>query len=202
VNLGEKLARQQAGGWFEWPNMVALNWAVASLVGSARHIAELGGGTGCFAHEAGADPKRKIVCSELDQAALLWAKAHRSRPNIEYVDRMLTPGDGPFDLVVAVDVIEHLSRFQEFLELCTKLAPRAILTTPNRARDSTAMQASPPAYAQHVREWTCGEFYWVLRVFYRSVRMYSMPNPYVPQVVPVRIDTRLTPLIAVCEQPL
>ena len=62
-----------------WPNMIAQNWAVATLVGNAQRIVELGGGTGCFAYEASADPKRFILCSDLDKGAIDWAKKNRSR---------------------------------------------------------------------------------------------------------------------------
>lgn len=202
VNFEEKRKRLAQGGWMEWPNMVALNWAVATLVGPARRIVELGGGTGCFAYEAAAEPTRHIVCAELDGDALAWARQHRARPNIEYVQRLVTPADGPFDLVVAVEVIEHLADYAGFLRLCADLAPRALLSTPNRARDPGSDTPGPPAYHQHVREWTAGEFYWVLRAFYRRVNLYALADPCVPSVVPIQVTDRRTPLIAECHDPL
>jgi 2-polyprenyl-3-methyl-5-hydroxy-6-metoxy-1,4-benzoquinol methylase len=201
ANWSEKLARVAKGENFEWPNMVALNWAVATLVGPARKIVELGGGTGCFAYEISADPKRIVVCSDLDTEAIRWARKNRSRKNIKYLDRSVTPYDGPFDLLVAIDVIEHLQDYRSFLETCVSLAPRAIITTPNKSRDQQSDAASPPSYYQHVREWTAGEFYWVLKAFYQSVKLYAMPNIYIPQLRPIKITDSLTPLVAACEQP-
>jgi len=201
VNYAEKEARVKAGGPFEWPNMVALNRAVVTLIGPARRIVELGGGTGCFAYEAAAAPERFVVCSELDQDAIRWAQENRNLPNIQYVNRLVTADEGLFDLVVAIDVIEHIQDYRSFLETCVALAPHAIITTPNKNRDPQAAIASPPAYYQHVREWTAGEFYWVLRAFYQSVKLYSMPNVCIPQVVPIRITDTLTPLIAICGRP-
>lgn len=186
----------------EQPNMVALNWAVARFAGSARRIVELGGGTGCFAYEAASVPDRFVLCSDLDKGAIDWARENRARPNIEYVNRLVETSEGPFDLVVSVDVIEHIQDYRAFIEQCVALAPRAILTTPNKNRDPLSAQASPPAYYQHVREWTAGEFYWVLRVYYRSVQLYAMPDVYIPDVVPIDVTSTLTPLIAVCSDPI
>ncbi len=201
VNWAEKSARAAAGQPLEWPNMVALNWATATLVGPWRRIVELGGGTGCFAYEVAADPKRFVLCSDPDKHAISWAKKNRSRPNIRYIDHSPTADAGPFDVVVAIDVIEHIKDYRAFLETCVDLACRAIITTPNKNRDPQSAIASPPAYYQHVREWTAGEFYWVLRTFYQSVKLYALPNVRVPQAVPICISDALTPLIAVCEQP-
>ncbi len=201
VNWAEKQARVAAGGPLEWPNIVALNMAVVTLLDSAKRIVELGGGTGCFAFEATVDPERFVVCSELDNEALNWAREHRTRPGIHYIDRYPVPEDGPFDAVVAVDVIEHVADYRAFLKTCVNLAPKAILTTPNKNRDELSSHASPPIYRLHVREWTAGEFFWVLRAFYGSVRLYCMPDVYTPRIVPMSITDQGTPLIAVCELP-
>ncbi len=200
ANWSEKMARVAKGESFEWPNMVALNWAVATMVGPARRIVELGGGTGCFAYEVSVDPKRFVLCSDFDKEAIRWARKNRSRENIKYLDRPVTPDDGPFDLLVAIDVIEHLQDYRSFLETCFSLAPRAIITTPNKSRVQQSATASPPSYYQHVREWTAGEFYWVLQTFYQSVKLYAMPNIYIPKLEPIKITDSLTPLVAVCEQ--
>lgn len=202
INLAEKVKRAASSGFFEWPNMVALNWTVASLVGTATSIAEIGGGTGCFAHEAAADARRRVICADLDAEAIDWARQNRSRPNIHYLSRILKPDDGPFDLVVAVDVIEHVADYPAFLRACTALAPRALITTPNRSRSPDANHNGPPQYWQHVREWTAGEFYWVLRAFYKEVRLLAMKDPHIPESVPVDVDSKLTPLIADCRNPV
>ena len=202
VDFGEKLERERRGEAFEWPNIVALNRAIVSLLGDAKRIAELGSGTGCFAWEAASDPERAIACSELDAAAIQWAMEHRARPNITYLNRPLAADDGPFDAIVSVEVIEHVADFAGFLRTCASLAPRAVLTTPNRSRGPRFDTPGPPETKKHVREWTAGEFYWVLRAFWRDVKLYSQPNPYVPEIVPIRVTDSLSPLIADCREPL
>jgi hypothetical protein len=180
VNLAEKEARVAAGGPFEWPEMIVLNEAVVSLLGPAKRIVELGGGTGQFAMEAAKDASKHIICSEYDKLAHEWAKNNRPFANVEYVNGPVDVGQGPFDIVVSIEVVEHVADFVQFLRICSMLAPQAILTTPNRARSPKANYAGPPEYRYHVREWDAGELYWVLRCFYHRVDLYKQAegSPY------------------------
>jgi hypothetical protein len=201
VNMKEKLARQARGGPFEWPDILALNRTVATMIGEAKRIVELGSGTGAFAWEVSTDPDVHVLCSEFDADAHAWAVRNRSRPNIRYVTGPVAPEQGPFDLLVTIEVVEHVSDYAGFLDLCCSLAPRAIITTPNKMRTVRTMTSGPPAYYQHVREWTAGEFYWVLRAFYREVRLFGMPDPNGVGAVPMDVTESLSPLIAVCAHP-
>jgi hypothetical protein len=203
VNWKDKERRVREDGFFEWPNMVALNYAVASMIGSYKKIVEIGGGTGVFAYEASTDQARRIICCESDKQAVEYARKHRSRPNVVYMSQEIASLQEKFDLVVAIEVIEHIDDFRSFLETCCRLAPSAILTTPNRNRENNYRAVSgPPTNYLHVREWTAGEFYWILRIFYREVDLYSMPNLYIPSVVPINVTSTMTPLVAVCRVPV
>jgi ubiquinone/menaquinone biosynthesis C-methylase UbiE len=184
-------------GFFEWPNMVALNWVVASMVGSDKRILEVGAGTGCFAFYASTDPARSLLCLEADRGAREWAIQHRLRPNIEYADkRMEELPDRSFDLLVSVDVVEHIEDYKGFLQQCARVAKRAIITTPNRFRNGERLIT--PVYKQHVQEWNAGEFYYILKNFWDEVNLFTTPNPYIPIYIPCDINTELHPLIAVC----
>lgn len=197
INWAQKRLKQ--GKPFEWPNMIALNQTVAGLLGPHKRIIDIGSGTGSFAYEAAQDSSRSIFCVEPDPEAIAYARTYRSRPNIFYEQTFFAELKGRYDLVVAIEVIEHIDDYRSFLEKCVELAPCAILTTPNKNREPAAAVASPPIYPLHVREWTAGEFYWILRVFYKRVRLFAMPNPYIPMCVPITITSTLHPLIAVCE---
>lgn len=195
-NLVDKEKNLQKGGFFEWPNMVALNWAVASMVGNDKIIIELGSGTGCFAYEAGADTNRTLLCLEADEGARNWAKKHRSRPNIVYDDLDIKTISTKYDLLVTIDVIEHIADYHDFLSQCSKISERAIITTPNRFRNN--YNDIKPQYIQHVREWSAGEFYWILKNYWSKVELFSRPDPYVPLCVSIDINSKMLDLIAVC----
>jgi len=202
VNMRDKLARAARGEPFEWPDILALNSTVARMIGDATRIVELGGGTGAFALEAAQDDAVRVTCSEFDPAAHDWASQHRARGNIRYVNGPVSPDDGPFDLLVAIEVVEHVADYGGFLRTCAALAPRALITTPNKLRNDDTATIGPPPYYQHVREWTAGEFYWVLRLFYQEVALFAMPDPYRAGAVPVTVLDARSPLIADCRHPV
>jgi len=202
-NFSEKIAREKKGEPFEWPNMVALNNAVARFIGEAKRIVNIGAGTGTFEWFVSVDKSLQLVASEFDEECIRWCKENRQRENICYCSydiQELKKRFGRFDLSMAVDVIEHIGDYGIFLRDFSQLADRAIITTPNKARSVEALKVSPPAYYQHVREWTAGEFYWILKIFYSRVELYSMPDVYLPDVIKIGLLSPLTPLIAVCRR--
>jgi hypothetical protein len=40
-----------------------------------------------------------------------------------------------------------------------RVAPRAVISTPNKNRSALGSIVPTPAFREHVREWTSGEFY-------------------------------------------
>jgi 2-polyprenyl-3-methyl-5-hydroxy-6-metoxy-1,4-benzoquinol methylase len=199
-NIETKLALTNAGDEiFEYPDIVNLNHAVVKLLRDANRICELGCGTGKFAMNAVQDnPARFMVASEFDLDTHEWVKVNRKHQNIRYVHGPVSENDGPFDVVVAIEVIEHIADYRSFITDCQRLSGRALITTPNRTRSVEHFHAGPPNYIKHVREWTAGEFYWVLRSFYRSVRLFGVVSDSAPDVIPVNVDSHIGQLIADC----
>ena len=213
-NLQAKLDRVAAGGPFEPENVTLVNRGTARLVGDAQSIFEIGAGTGMFASIAARVASRRIVASEFDEPARLWAIENRQAANITFTDRDLdTVRPNEFDLVVAIEVIEHVMDFGGLLHRLTRVAPRALLTTPNKFRSPLDSVASPPSFDEHVREWSAGEFFWVLRAFYDEVTLYTVPdlnrqirelrrNPdYEPMIRECGVHESEESLIADCRKP-
>jgi len=200
VNMAkERLAK---GEPFEWPNMLALNWAVTSLIRDAKKIIEIGSGTGPFAEYASLVKEREIHCFEEDDYARSWAEQNRSHPNVIYSKYYTSNSEGKFDLLVSLDVFEHVADMRGFLSFCRQKAPRAIFSTPNRVVVRSAQDIGPPTYPPHVREFSPGEIYWILKQYYSEIFLYCMPDVYVPWLVPMDIATPGTPIIAECHGPL
>ena len=80
-------------------------------------IFEVGCGTGMFSiYTTKTKPSVKITASEFDDLTLAWAKANRGAPNISY--QKLAFSDcvtDQFDLVVAMEVIEHIFDYVNLL---------------------------------------------------------------------------------------
>ena len=208
VNLEVKLERQRLGGPFEPPIVALVNAAVISLLQPGqRRILEVGSGTGMFAWSAAGDVSRAIVASEFDEPTRRWAIEHRSRPNITYCARPLDSfAAREFDLVVAIEVIEHIGSFGPFLRDLSRVADNAIVSTPNKHSSAFRSVARTPPYSEHVREWTAGEFLWVLRAFYARVDLYTVPD-LAAQVCALERNPGYVPMVAgcsdlSCEEPL
>lgn len=200
VNMAkDRLAK---GEPIEWPNILALNWAVTSLIRDSKSIVDIGSGTGPFAQFAAVDRSRTIHCFEEDDFARSWAEEHRSHPNVKYFKYFESNLGMNYDLLISLDVFEHVANMRGFLDFCSSLAPRAIYSTPNRDVVRILGDMGPPAYLPHVHEFNPGEFYWILKQYYGEVVLFHMPNVYVPWLEPMTILTKGTPIIAECRKPL
>jgi len=199
LNIEVKLARQAAGGPFEPPTIAIISHAAAALLRRHhRRILEIGAGTGRFAWVASTDPGRSIVASEFDQKTRVWAEAHRHRPNVDFSPRRLDEcADREFDVVVALEVIEHIADYGGVLRECSRVSDELIISTPNRQRSAFTSVERTPAYSEHVREWNAGEFLWVLRAFYRDVQLFTIPD-LVTQSRQVREDEAWQPAVVPC----
>lgn len=200
INMAQH--RLAEGHPFEWPNMLALNWAVTSLIRSALSIIEIGAGTGPFANFASVDPRRCLVCFEEDDFAREWAQINRSHLNVTYRKQTDSNSTEIYDLLVSLDVFEHVKDMRGFLDFCKSKAPRAIFSTPNRIVVRGPQDFGPPIYPAHVREFAPGEIYWIFKQYYKTVVLYYMPDVYVPWLEPMTILTQGTPIIAECSGPI
>jgi 2-polyprenyl-3-methyl-5-hydroxy-6-metoxy-1,4-benzoquinol methylase len=214
-NLQSKLARVAAGGAFEQPGICLVNLAAASLVPEGSRVFEVGGGTGYFAFHAARLRGALVVCSEHDATTRAWAEVNRPHPNVTYCNLTLEEARKEvFDVAVAIEVVEHIGSYAAFLHSLSQLAPLAIVTTPNKLRDPFSAVRAVPDYGEHVLEWTAGEFYWVLRSFWESVEISTIPRHArqieqfnagalpTPVLAPAGMWEFEEPLVAVCRMPL
>jgi hypothetical protein len=145
--------------------------------------------------------ERWIFAADADAGKVAWASKHHYRPNIDYESRALSELDGPFDLVVGVDVLPHRESLGEALSLCARSADRALLTAPNRDHPDQAGLAGAPAGARRGQAWSASELYWLCRGHFDEVELYAMISPFVPECVPIGLRSTLSPLIAHCRSP-
>ena len=114
-----------------------------------------------------------------------------------------------FDIVAAIEIIEHMEDFQGLLNFLKRLAKKDKsgnlqeppngtvfwISTPNRNADE--IQKDTPKNEHHVREWTAGEFYQVLIENFKYVTLF---NHNLTKTL--ELDTKETPMMAKAEFPL
>ncbi len=202
-NIEVKRKRVLSGGSFELPEMIILNRVVAkNLVGSVKKVINVGCGVGTFERIASSMyPDVSFTASEYDEESLDWCKSQYKLENVVFtgdqVEKLLKK-NGKYDLAISIDVIEHIKEYASFILQMKELAEVVVITTPNKARNSDSLQAMPPKFTHHIREWTSGEFYWVLRAFFSDVELYSLDDKE-DILVPIGVLSERSPLIAVCK---
>lgn len=198
-NIETKLENEAKGLPFEYKNIKVLNEVVAELVGDDHKIVEFGSGTGMFLRAAARAKERIILGSEYHTLTYEWCKRNlKDLDNVQIINGPISKEMNDFDLAVAIEIIEHIYDYASFLSMMSKIAKRAIITTPNRRRSPEAYHAGPPNHIKHVREWTAGEFYWILRCFWNDVKLYSTSHPEEKRLIKIDVDSNSYHLISVC----
>ena len=113
---------------------------------------------------------------------------------------------GSFDVVVCIEVIEHIKDYDVALQNLKRFyEPKRktifFISSPNR--NNPQLSKEKPNNAWHVREFTAGEFYNVLTKHFSSVVMYSGDKiTNFTQDETVDGNTEDSPVVAKCEMPL
>lgn len=158
-----------------WNEHVA-RYAFAARVARGRRVLDAGCGSGYgaaeLAHEASA-----VLAIDIAAEAIAYAREHYQADNLRFERasclEIPTP-DAAFDLVVAFEIIEHLSDWRGFLaEVRRVLAPAGqfLVSTPNKLYYAEARaELGPNPF--HAHEFEFEEFERELRAVYPKVTLY------------------------------
>lgn len=137
-----------------------------------------GGGSGC--HEILAAGATEVTGVDVDVKAVQFARQNFNSPQLKFdvvQDAGLPVQDARFDVVVALETIEHVQDDHSFVkELSRVLRPggELLLSTPNRlvTNPGTSINARP-ANPLHVREYTKRELQDLLNDLFEDVEWYG-----------------------------
>ena len=107
-----------------------------------------------------------------------------------------------FDVVVAIEIIEHIADHRVFLERIIKKFDKRnsddpteyFISTPNR--NNKSIQDDRPQNLFHVKEWTSEEFHDVLSEFFGDIKFMNAKGEPIEGY-----STTHTPLLALCKNP-
>lgn len=153
------------------PEIVKRARLIANWILPNTHILDIGSGTGRFAQEAVKIEGVDVHCYEPDEQTRMWCEEHINHERITFYEDMPRIAQY-FDLVVALDVIEHIKSVKRFLAQVSSAANEAIFTTPNVYTTKSNL-FGPPRNKHHVREYTPLALCHTLRCFYTNVGLYN-----------------------------
>jgi 2-polyprenyl-3-methyl-5-hydroxy-6-metoxy-1,4-benzoquinol methylase len=108
-----------------------------------------------------------------------------------------------FDVVVAIEIIEHIKNAKAFIEILVKKFDKRnkndptvyFFSTPNR--NNKIIDKTHPRNNFHVREWTSGEFHKLLLQYFNKVELMNSRGEPIP--LDEYETTVHTPILAKCE---
>jgi len=156
--------------------------AAAALTGNARTVLELGCGEGIGARIL-ASGREVYHGVDYDEQAIAYAHEHVISEAVDALVfscadvRLLAPF-GPYDAIVALDVIEHLSDLDGahlVADSARRLAPHGVFVvgTPSAVFDHLASEQSR---AEHVHTYTHDELYFLLREHFMLVQSFGIQD--------------------------
>jgi SAM-dependent methyltransferase len=151
-------------------------YAFAARLARGKRALDAGCGAGYGSAEL-ARTAQSVVGIDSAADAIEFARAHYQAPNLTFEEAScgsLPYPDGSFDLIVAFEVIEHLSDWRQFLQEARRtLAPNGqfIVSTPNKLYygESRGSQGENPF---HVHEFEFAEFRDELRNVFPHVSLF------------------------------
>lgn len=148
----------------------------ASRLCRQKTVLDIGCGTGYGTAEL-AGQATSLIAIDQSSVAIDHAKTHYNRPNTTYLqaDATVLPfAAASFELVVAFEIIEHLERWESFLDEASRvLTPggQFVVSTPNKAAYAEARRfAGPNPFHQH--EFEFEEFQAVLGARFAHVSVF------------------------------
>ncbi len=152
-------------------------YAFAARLARGKRALDAGCGAGYGSAEL-ARAALSVVGIDSSSGAIEYARANYPLPNLTFEQascEALPHADGSFDLIVAFEVIEHLTNWSRFLrEARRTLAPNGqfIVSTPNKLYYAES-RGSDGANPFHVHEFEFEEFRDELRSVFPHVSLYS-----------------------------
>ncbi len=155
--------------------LARLNFVRPYLEGRTVLDAGCGAGYGTsFMAENGA---RWVLGVDISEEAIQYAVSRPPRDNMEFGVADCTGlglRDDSFDIVVSIELIEHLAQVDQYLsEVCRVVKPQGLyfMSTPNRKISSTS--GGKASWAFHEREFTVGELAELLGSYFEEVEIWG-----------------------------
>ena len=151
-------------------HLAVYEW-IAERVGGLR-VADLACGEG-YGSAVLAETAAEVLGIDANPEAHEHARLRYRRPGLSFERRLVEEVSGPYDAIVFLQTIEHVSDPEGLCERIAAAAPTAYISTPNR------LTLAPPGAERsgnpwHVREYTAEEYRELLEPSFASVEIVGL----------------------------
>lgn len=143
-----------------------------------RSILDIGCGIGYGASYLKRKEANEVVGGDYSEEAIVSAMAHYKQKGLHFIrlDAQQLPfRTASFDVVVALEIMEHLKGWQIFPAECNRVLKEGsifICSTPNREVSSFGHQE--PLSSYHVKELSVNEFHQLLSKHFDQITLYGI----------------------------
>jgi SAM-dependent methyltransferase len=155
--------------WFR-RHLAAYEWIAERVAG--MRVADLACGEG-YGSDVLATTAAEVVGVEANPDAHEHARLRYLRPNLIFRRALVEEFEGPCDVIVFLQTIEHTEEPDALLERLARVAPLAYISTPNR------LTLAPPGAAKsdnpwHLREYALAEYRALLERHFARVEILGL----------------------------
>ena len=151
-------------------HLAVYEWIAGRVAG--LRVVDLACGEG-YGSNALARRASEVVGVDANPEAHEHARLRYRRPNLRFERGLVESFEGPFDAIVFLQTIEHVSDPGTLLEGFARVAPVSYVSTPNRltlAPEGQQKSDNP----WHLREYTAAEYGELLAPHFASIELYGV----------------------------
>lgn len=180
---GERLVPDRAAERVLKDHMGQYEYIVRNLRLSGKRVLDVACGVGLGSRLFAERGSATVIAVDISNEAIRYGREHYAHPDVRYClgDASQLPfPDQTFDVVISLETLEHVARFQLFLQEVHRMLNAGgvfVISTPNRAITSPK---SVPPNPFHVQEFSAAELHGLLSRYYPQMEWFGqhlIPRP-------------------------
>lgn len=146
-------------------------------------VLDVTSGTGYGSYYLIKNVAEKVTGLDISSDAINYAKNAYKEQNLSFIqgDSINLPfHDKSFDVIISFETIEHIKKYDKFLNECWRVLRNGglfICSTPNKKVSSPHTKL--PLNPFHVKEFFPEEFYEIINRYFRDTRLYGQNNSFI-----------------------
>ena len=180
---GERLVPDRAAERVLKDHMSQYEHILRNLPLSGKRVLDVACGVGLGSRLFAERGSATVMAVDISNEAIRYGREHYAHPEVRYClgDATRLPfGDQAFDVVISLETLEHVARYQLFLQEVYRMLNAGgvfVISTPNRPITSPK---SVPPNPFHVQEFSMAELHSLLSRYYPQMEWFGqhlIPGP-------------------------